>query len=148
MSFGIHQSQHIIPGTPRCTMLLKSLICEVIIKLGLSSFLGSKAYAPLPLCLAKPVILKLSLKIALTKFLCSTSIPIPAICSSIGFVGETHAFLWEILTRLPYFLTYPFQALMMFIVLLPLPILVVTVSLHLQWIVIILCHMKVKSILR
>src|SRR5258708_10330238 len=143
MSFGIHRS----PAYCSWDTKIRSLICKVIIKLGLSSFLRSKAYAPLPLCLAKPVILKLSLKIALTKFLCSTSIPIPAICSSVGFIGETHAFLWEISTRFPYFLTYPFQALMMFVILLPLPILVVTVSLHLQQIFIVLDHMTVESIL-
>src|SRR5260221_10593679 len=104
MSFGIHRS----PAYCSWDTKIRSLICKVIIKLGLSSFLRSKAYAPLPLCLAKPVILKLSLKIALTKFLCSTSIPIPAICSSIGFVGENSCILVGNLNKIPLFFDLPF----------------------------------------
>src|SRR5258707_15777363 len=90
MFSGILQSQHTIPGTPRCTMLLKSLICIGIAKLGLLSFLVSRANAPFPLCLVRLVILKLSLKLASTGYLHSTSIPILVIYSSISFVGEGH----------------------------------------------------------
>src|SRR5260370_5046797 len=84
-------------------MLLKSLICKGIVKLELSSFLVSKAYAPLPLCLVKSVILKLLLKIASTKYLHPTSIPIPAMHSSASFIGETHAFSQENFNKIPFF---------------------------------------------
>ena len=54
--------------------------------------------APFPLCLVSLVILKLSLKLALTGYLHSTSIPILVIYSSISFVGEGH-----LLAKLPHF---------------------------------------------
>src|SRR6266446_7190115 len=88
MFSGILQSQHTVPGTPRCTMLLKSLICIGVAKLGLLSFLVSRANAPFPLCLVRLVTLKLSLKLASTGYLHSTSIPILVIYSSVSFVGE------------------------------------------------------------
>src|SRR5260221_1430103 len=78
--------------------MTKSLICIGVTKLGLLSFLISRANAPFPLCLVRLVILKLSLKLASTGYLHSTSIPILAIYSSVSFIGEGH-----LLAELPCF---------------------------------------------